>query len=743
MDPRSPEADEKHVTHSTDHPPDLIVLQAAGATLVLDCTGRRLPRVLYWGPAHDHLDQQDLTGLAAASVPGTASGQPDVVVPLSVLAEQSAGWLGTPGLTGHRTGRHFSTSFATEPARLEIAPTDRTVAQQVQVASTDAVAGLRLDLRIQMLTSGLVRMRAAVTNLDDDVFDLTTLDLNLPVPVEADEILDLTGRHLLERVPQRHAFTLGTHLRESRRARAHDASVVLAAGATGFDWRTGEARAVHVAWSGNTRCYAERDNTGSSILAGGELLLAGEVRLGSGQTYEGPWIYASLGDGLDDLATRFHGYLRSRPQHPRSARPVLLNVWEAVYFDHDLHKLRRLADVAASVGVERFVLDDGWFGARRDDTAGLGDWVVSEEVWPNGLDPLIDHVRALGMQFGLWFEPEMVNLDSDLVRAHPEWILAPSTRLPVPARQQYVLDLAHPDAYDHVRDQVLAVLTSHRIDYVKWDHNRDLVEGAHRSTDQAGVHEQTVALYRLLAEVRAANPTLEIESCAGGGGRIDLAILELAERVWASDCIDPLERQDIDAWTSLLLPPEMIGTHIASAVSHTTGRAHSLDFRAGTAFFGHLGIEWNLTEATPVELDSLRGWVRAHKAHRDLLHSGTVVHDDRPGGTHRLRGVVAADRSQAIYGVAALRTGVVNPPGRFRLPGLDPDARYRVTPMAPGAGVGGRTSDLMTTPPWWGESVTMTGALLGTAGVQVPGLHPEQMVLLRASRETADSGRCD
>ena len=172
-----------------------------------------------------------------------------------------------------------------------------------------------------------------------------------------------------------------------------------------------------------------------------------------------------------------------------------------------------------------------------------------------------------------------------------------------------MLDLAHPDAYDHVRDQVLAVLASHRIDYIKWDHNRDLVEGAHRSTGPGGVHEQTVALYRLLAEVRAANPSLEIESCAGGGGRIDLAILELAERVWASDCIDPLERQDIDAWTSLLLPPEMIGTHIASAVSHTTGRAHSLDFRAGTAFFGHLGIEWNLTEATPVELDSLRGWV--------------------------------------------------------------------------------------------------------------------------------------
>ncbi|TWS22041.1 alpha-galactosidase, partial [Tsukamurella conjunctivitidis] len=209
-------------------------------------------------------------------------------------------------------------------------------------------------------------------------------------------------------------------------------------------------------------------------------------------------------------------------------------------------------ETAAEVGVERFVLDDGWFSSRRDDTSGLGDWVVSAEVWPDGLTPLADAVHERGMQFGLWFEPEMINPDSEAARAHPDWILSPATHRPLPARSQQVIDLTNPQAFSHVLTQMLSVLDSVEVDYIKWDFNRDLYEAVSPLTGRPAYHALTLATYALMDAVLAAHPGLEIESCAGGGGRIDLGILERAVRVWGSDCIDPLERQQIEAGTSLL-----------------------------------------------------------------------------------------------------------------------------------------------------------------------------------------------
>jgi alpha-galactosidase len=225
-----------------------------------------------------------------------------------------------------------------------------------------------------------------------------------------------------------------------------------------------------------------------------------------------------------------------------ATRKVLLNTWEATYFDHDTDKLCALADAAASIGIERFVLDDGWFGERRNDRAGLGDWVVSSDVYPQGLAPLISHVKSQGMDFGIWIEPEMVNRESNLVRTHPEWVLHPSSYEPVMARNQLVLDLTNEFAFAHVFSQLDALLRDHDIAFVKWDMNRPLI---HASTPDgaAGARRQTLAYYRLLDSLRAAHPHVEFESCASGGGRIDHAVLSRAVRVWTSDCNDPLERQ--------------------------------------------------------------------------------------------------------------------------------------------------------------------------------------------------------
>ncbi|GAA4426611.1 alpha-galactosidase [Georgenia halophila] len=708
---------------------DHLNLRAAGTSLVLDCAGDGLPRVLHWGTDLGRLTDEDVAQLRLAQQQSPRPSQTDTPVPLALLAEQSSGWMGTPGLTGHRAGTDFSTAFTV--TAIEEVDTGPNVATAVTVTATDTDAGIDLALGIELLISGLVRMRAAVTNTGVGVFDLHSLDLNLPVPSEAEELLDLTGRWGRERAQQRHTFTQGTHLRESRRSRGLDAALIMAAGRRGFSWRSGELRAVHVAWSGNTRTYAERLNHGASTLAGGELLLAGEIRLDTDETYTGPWLYYSHGEGLDESASRFHRYLRSRPEHPTSTRPVQINVWEAVYFDHTLDKLKELADVAASLGVERYVLDDGWFGSRRDDTSGLGDWVVSRDVWPDGLGPIIDHVHGHGMEFGLWFEPEMVNPDSDVARAHPEWILAARPdRWPPEARHQQVLNLTIPEAYAHVRDQMLAILREYRIEYIKWDFNRDLIEAGTQSTGRAAVHQQTLAAYRLMDELLAAQPGLEIESCSSGGGRIDLGVMARCVRIWASDCNDPLERQLIEAGTSMLLPPEMVGSHVASPVSHTTGRAHTLDFRAGTSFFSHMGIEWDITSAEPEELDRLRQWIDTHKKHRQLLHSGDVVHGDHPDDAYWLHGVVAADAGEAIFAVAAVRSSPLNAPGAVRVPGLDPTRRYRVTPLVPGA-TGRRRRDGKTA--WWEHGLTLPGRVLDRVGVQMPNLNPEQQVLLHLS----------
>ena len=712
--------------------PDLVHLSAAGVSVVLDTRGRQLPAVGYWGPALGNLPDCELADLALAAAPQPIGFSVDSGVRVSLLPEQSAGWLGFPGLAGHRDGRAWSSAFTVTGIRLERRDTD---ADAVVVAAHDEAADLDLRLELELHDSGVLRTRAHLTSTSDGTYWLDHLTLLLPVPEQTTELLDFTGHHLRERSPQRTAFSHGLRVRENRTGRTgYDAAHVLCAGTTGFANRSGQVWGVHTAFSGNARTLAERTFHGRSCLGGGELLLPGEVGLSNGQTYTTPWLYASTGEGLDELAGRFHAYLRSRPQHPASPRPVVVNTWEAVYFDHDLARLTELARAAAEVGAERFVLDDGWFGSRRDDTSGLGDWEVSAQVWPDGLGPLIDVVCGLGMQFGLWVEPEMISPDSDLARAHPDWIMAAGDRTSPPARSQQALDLANPDAFAHLLGRLDTLLRTYPIGYLKWDHNRDLVDAGHPASGRAGVHDQTLALYRLLDEVRARHPRVEIESCSSGGGRVDLEVLQRTDRVWASDCIDAHELVGIKRWTSLLIPLELIGSHIGAPRAHSTMRELPLDFRAGTALFGHLGVEWDLTRAAPQERTRLAEWVSLYKQVRGLLHTGVLVHGDLPDPAYELTGVVAADRSAALYAIIATATSASYPPGNVALPGLDPDQVYHVRPQAPGDAAAGNATAWGAALPWWSpEGVRLSGRALGTAGLRLPVLYPDCVVLLTAT----------
>ncbi|QFG68536.1 alpha-galactosidase [Ornithinimicrobium pratense] len=716
-------------TVSGDLRPTLTHLRADGVSVLLEHGDDLLPIVRHWGAELGELSGEDLQAVALAAQLAHGDSPFDVADEVTVLPEHARAWIGRPGVEGSRQGRDWSPAFRTTAAPERQDGPDH---QRVLTRAVDGAAYLSVVHELELHAGGLLRQRLTLTNDGQEGYAVGRIRLTLPVPERAGELLDFTGRHTMERIPQRQPFSAGVHSREVRTGRTGlDAVHLLCAGEPGFGFRHGQVWAVHLGWSGNQVSYAERLYNGARLLGAGELLEHGEVELGTGESLTTPWMYAAHGTGLDEVASRFHAFQRTQPHHPSRPRPVTLNNWEATYFDHSMPRLKELVDRASRVGAERFVLDDGWFGGRRDDTSSLGDWVVSAEVWPKGLGPLVDHVHARGMEFGLWVEPEMVSLDSDLARAHPEWLFSTGGRVGLASRQQHVLDLGHPGAYAHVRGQLLMLLRDYDIAYLKWDHNRYLNDAGHTPAGTPGVREHTLAAYRLMDELRSAAPGLEIESCAGGGGRVDLGVLERTDRVWASDCIDPLERQQIQRGTFLLVPPELVGTHIASGRSHTTGRRHDLDFRAATALWGHMGIEWDLTSCSEQELEQVATWVRLHREHRRLLHSGAVVNGDHHDDATWVHGVVAQDASEALFHVVSVGRPSTTGPHRVRLPALDPTQRYRVELLRPGQEplVAGRG-----VVPWAVDGVVLPGRVLAEVGLPVQPMLPEHSQLWRVRR---------
>ena len=697
--------------------PGLIRLQGASFDVVVDVAWG-VPVIVHWGsPLGNGVGDTDLDGLLVALDRPDVAGATGRDAALSTVPEHGSGFAGRPGLLGHRGGgRSWSPRFLPAGHRLDDS--------MLTVEAADDEAGLTLTTVIEV--GDVLRMHTTLTNTADRRYSLDALTLSLPIADHATDLLTFEGRWAREFQPVRSHWPDGAWLRENRRGRtSHEAPPLLFAGSNGFGEWCGDVWGVHLAWSGNHSLLAERLADGRRYVQAGELLHPGEVVLEPGESYRTPDLVAVYAaEGLTPASWGFHRSLRASSSHPDRARPVLLNTWEAVYFDHDLGRLRRLADVAAQVGIERFVLDDGWFGSRRDDTSGLGDWWVSPDVYPDGLAPLIGHVTDLGMEFGIWVEPEMVNPDSDLYRAHPDWALATDGYEPIVGRNQLVLDLGRPDAYAHVLEALDVLLRDHDISFVKWDMNRNHVQGAGAS-GAAGSRTQTLALYALLDELRRRHPAVEFESCASGGGRVDHEILRRAERVWTSDCNDALERQTIQRGASMFVPPELLGAHIGPPRSHTTGRRHSLAFRTATALFGHLGVEWDIASLDERDVGALRDAIALHRRFRPLLHSGDVVRFDTDPSTCA-HGVYAADRSEALVSWAQLVSAPSLTPATLRLPGLDADRRYRVTHVPLPRE---RWGVAYRQPAWLAEGVELTGRQLAAHGIRPPVVHPESAVL--------------
>ncbi len=693
------------------------LLRTEGSSLLLEVVDGALV-VAHWGAPL----AGDITDIALARRVSIANSSWDQPQNPGIMRESARGFLGRPALSGHRSGRAWSTKFEV---------TDfHHVDNQCTVTLRDFHAELEIIATFTLDSFGVLTQGARIKNIGDSDYFLNEYIHWLPLPQEATQSLDFTGRWSNERNPQRRDIATGTWVRESREGRSgHNFSIADIALENRTTFNSGSAWATSIAWSGNSHYLLERGFDGGQSIGAGELLLPGEVVLGPGETYFSPAmvsVYSS--EGLDGVSAAYHSHIRARTMHPRSPRPLTLNMWEALYFNHDEVAIRELVDVAADIGIERVVLDDGWFHSRRNDRAGLGDWVIDPAVWPQGLQPVINYVKTKGIEFGLWFEGEMVNPDSDLYRAHPEWILHEGDRVPPLWRHQLVLDLAHEDAYNHVLEQTSAILANHDISYIKWDHNRVLVDAGH--VGRAGVRTQTAAIYRLFAELKRRHPGLEIESCASGGGRIDLGVIDFVDRFWTSDNNDALERQRIQRWTAQVIPPEMLGTHIGPTHGHQTGRTLELSMRAATALFGHAGIEWNITEATPEERAHLKTWATYYKNNRAHLHSGRMVRVDYPDENGYLHGVTAHDKSQAIFAYVQLTPTVSIHPAELKFPGLDAKATYLVKAVYPA----GKPRFMLISPPAWMEGVKISGSALTHSGIAAPILAPANAIIIEITK---------
>lgn len=693
------------------------LLTAATSSLLIEVVNGALV-IRHWG-APIQGEHADVATASRVSIANSSWDEPQFP---GLMRESARGFLGRPALSGHRNGKAWSTKFEVTDFHHQ--------GNHCAVTLRDFHAELEVFVSFDLDSFGVLIQKANVKNIGDSDYVINEFIHWLPLPQEATQTLDFAGRWSNERQPQRRDIQTGTWIRESREGRSgHNFSIADIALTAQTCFQSGSAWATSIAWSGNSHYLVDRGFDGQQAIGAGELLLGGEVILKSNEIYEAPDLFAVYSSqGLDGVSSAFHSHLRARTVHPKRPRPLTLNMWEALYFDHDEIKIRELVDIASEVGIERVVLDDGWFHSRRNDRSGLGDWVIDPAVWPNGLNPVIEYINSKGIEFGLWFEGEMVNPDSDLYRAHPEWILHEGDRTPPLWRHQLVLDLGHEGAYNHVLEQTSAVLAAHNIVYIKWDHNRVLVDAGHLG--HAGVRRQTQAIYRLFAELKNRHPGLEIESCASGGARIDLGVIDLVDRFWTSDNNDALERQTIQRWTSQVIPPELLGTHIGPTHGHQTGRTLELSMRATTALFGHAGIEWNITEATVDERKYLATWASYYKENRALLHSGKSIRVDYPDEHGYLYGVISADTKKSIFAYVQLTPTVAIHPATLKFPGLDSAATYSVKAVYPA----GKPRFMLITPPAWMDGIKLSGSALAIIGVSAPILAPANAVLIEITK---------
>ncbi|PWJ15092.1 alpha-galactosidase [Jannaschia seohaensis] len=628
-------------------------------TMILSAVGDRLPEVVYWGAPLPR--DADLATLHAAQAIDVTGGMLDETPDLSLCPEASRSFPGQPGLSlraGDGTPILPRFAYASEDAHDGL----------MILRYRDAAHGLTLALHLRSDPDTRVITLQTALEADRPVHLDWLAAPVLPGPQQSQEMIDVAGRWIGEFQLNRTPWSPGLHVRENRTGRTgHEHFPGLLVPGTGTSNTRGEAWAFHYGWSGGHRMIAEELPDGRRQIQWGHATTT-EPRPAT-RFESAPLFVTYSAAGLNGCALAFQRHVRDRIVRWTSdtPRPVHYNCWEAVYFDHQLPVLTEIATRAAALGAERFVLDDGWFGRRDDDTSGLGDWQIDRRKWPDGLQPLIDHVHRLGMTFGLWVEPEMINPDSDLYRAHPDWALGAADQ--TLGRQQMVLDMAQAEVRDHLHAALSAIFRNHTIDYVKWDHNRVL---------PAPDADQTRGTYALLDRLRTDFPKIEIESCASGGGRIDFGILQRTQRVWLSDSNDALERLRIQHDAALFLPFAVTGSHVGPRRCHTSGRTLDISLRAWVAAQRHMGFEMDPRELTEHEAQVLRDVTAWWKRNRDWMTRADIHRLDSPDPAVIAEQQLAPDGARFVVFAGKAATSSQILPRPLPLTALDPEATYRI-----------------------------------------------------------------
>ncbi|MCC5895632.1 MAG: alpha-galactosidase [Alkalibacterium sp.] len=567
---------------------------------------------------------------------------------------------------------------------------EKSEAKTLKLVLKDTLDYCTIDLYYTIYADYPVVTRSVrVTNNGELPIELNKL---LSMSVDFDhssfDCVQLPGAWGRERDLVRHPIHRGVHKIDSKRGTtSHTYQPFLGLVDPDTTEHTGDVYGFHFVYSGEFLANCEVNEYNQTRVQMGISPEHFKWELNPAETFSSPEVVMSYTDnGLNQFSQDLHSFYQThliRGKYQFEERPVLLNNWEGTYFDFTEEKLLDMADKAVDLGVELFVLDDGWFGKRDDDKTSLGDWVVYDKKLPNGLKSLAEKIKAKGLRFGLWFEPEMISEDSDLFRTHPEWVLKANDRSASLGRNQFILDYTQKEVRDYIKERMRAVLNEVPIDYIKWDFNRNMTEigSQHPSVNDGEVtHRYMLGLYDLLEELTTAYPDILWESCSGGGGRYDPGMLYYMPQTWTSDNTDAVARLEIQTGTSLVLPISSMGSHVSAVPNHQVNRMTSLDMRGDVAMAGNLGYELDPTLLSDSEREKVQEQIVFYKENRKLIQYGSFFRlkspFDQSSETAWL--FVNKDKSEAlVFNYLILdKTNMVNT--RVKLKGLAPEKRYKL-----------------------------------------------------------------
>ena len=553
----------------------------------------------------------------------------------------------------------------------------------------DAVSGIKVRLYYGVFEKQDVITRCA--EIINEGAGTVTLEkaasLALDMPYGNWDLMHFWGKHCLERQPERvplsHSITTIGSTR-GMTSHQHNPFIILCDHEASEDH--GECYGLMLAYSGGFKAEIEMNQIDTVRVVMGIDDTYFSWKLNAGESFRTPEVLLSYADGLTALSHKYHNMIRHnicRGIHHLAKRPVLVNNWEATYFDLDEDIMYGLAKESAELGVELFVMDDGWFGERYDDNAGLGDWFVNRKKLPNGLDSLIEKITGLGMKFGIWVEPEMVNTDSDLYRAHPDWALSEPGREPTFCRNQLVLDMSNPEVVEYLYGCLSTLLREHNISYIKWDFNRCLANvyshalPAERQGEVS--HRFVLGLYSLLDRLTTEFPNVLFEGCSGGGGRFDAGMLYYTPQIWLSDDTDAIERLRIQGGTSYGYPVSAMGAHVSASPNHQTGRSTPINTRGIVAMSGAFGYELDIRKLSDEDKEAIRQQIIRYHQDDELIHQGLYYRlTDVEKGWFTAWQMVSENKAESLLNLVVINPQPNPAPLHLRLKGLAPDTMYRI-----------------------------------------------------------------